>query len=133
MRQFERTQGCTTDPGEKAGTFSLFPSGGNRYARGCEIFNSYGRRNNSHLLLDYGFAMLENEWETVSVRISLTKGEAPAEITAYELRRAALRDLGYKSVRTVKLQRGFFVEDGLLMFRVANVGLDETGNALQVS
>jgi hypothetical protein len=125
-------KGCTTDPGEKAGTFTLFPSGDNRYSRGCEIFNSYGRRNNSHLLLDYGFAMFENEWETVNVRISLTKGEAPAEISAYEHRRAALRDLGYKSVRTVKLQRGYFVEDGLLMFRVANVDPDETDNGLQV-
>jgi hypothetical protein len=30
------------------------------------VFNSYGRRPNDNLLLDYGFAMLDNEWDSVS-------------------------------------------------------------------
>ena len=34
---------------------------------GEEVFNSYGRRKNDNLLLDYGFAMLDNEHECVSV------------------------------------------------------------------
>ncbi len=51
--------------------FRLFPSGGNSYGAGCEVFNSYGRRPNDNLLLDYGFAMLGNEWDEVScVRFS---------------------------------------------------------------
>jgi hypothetical protein len=34
-----------------------------RYAKGSEVFNSYGRRQNDNLLLDYGFALLDNEWD----------------------------------------------------------------------
>jgi len=126
-------RGGTIDPGENSGVFTLFPSGNNCYSRGCEVFNSYGRRDNSHLLLDYGFAIMNNEWETVSIRASLIKGESPKEIAAYELRRSALRDLGYRSVRTVKLQKSVFADDGLLMFRVSNVHPDETGNDLEVN
>merc|ERR1711991_605725 len=37
--------------------FRLFPSGENKYFRGEEVFNSYGRRSNSNLLLEYGFAI----------------------------------------------------------------------------
>jgi len=43
----------------------LFPSGKNHYKMGTEVFNSYGRRPNENLLQDYGFAMLDNEWEEV--------------------------------------------------------------------
>jgi hypothetical protein len=37
-----------------------------RYRQGTEVFNSYGRRANDNLLLDYGFALPENEWEEVT-------------------------------------------------------------------
>jgi hypothetical protein len=47
------------------GLFRLFPSGKNRYECGSEVFNSYGKRKNDNLLLDYGFALLDNEWEQV--------------------------------------------------------------------
>ena len=50
---------------EGNGMFRLFPSGSNSYAQGVEVFNSYGRRANENLLLDYGFAMEDNEWEDV--------------------------------------------------------------------
>ncbi|CAN0575411.1 unnamed protein product, partial [Ectocarpus sp. 12 AP-2014] len=53
------------------GTFRLFPSGDNRYPRNSEVLNSYGRRANDNLLLDYGFAMLDNEWDTAEVTCSL--------------------------------------------------------------
>ena len=49
------------------GLFRLYPSGSNCYKRGNEVFNSYGRRTNENLLMDYGFAMLDNEWEEVSM------------------------------------------------------------------
>ena len=39
-------------------TFMLYPSGENFYEAGKEAFNSYGRRPNSNLLLEYGFAMV---------------------------------------------------------------------------
>ncbi|CAN0586241.1 unnamed protein product, partial [Ectocarpus sp. 12 AP-2014] len=53
------------------GTFRLFPSGNNRYPRNSEVLNSYGRRANDNLLLEYGFAMLDNEWDTAEVTCSL--------------------------------------------------------------
>lgn len=51
------------------GMFRLFPSGANAYAAGKEVFNSYGRRSNFQLLLDYGFALPENEWDYVDVEL----------------------------------------------------------------
>ena len=47
------------------GVFRLFPSGVNGYVKGSEVFNSYGRRGNENLLMDYGFAMMDNEWDDV--------------------------------------------------------------------
>ena len=47
------------------GCFRLFPTGANKYSKGSEVFNSYGRRPNDNLLLDYGFSMLDNEWDQV--------------------------------------------------------------------
>ncbi|TMW58694.1 hypothetical protein Poli38472_010253 [Pythium oligandrum] len=51
------------------GSFRLFPSASNSYAKGAEVFNSYGRRPNFQLLLDYGFALEDNEWEYVEVSL----------------------------------------------------------------
>ena len=45
--------------------FRLFPTGRNCYKKGQEVYNSYGRRHNENLLLDYGFAMMSNEWDEV--------------------------------------------------------------------
>lgn len=47
------------------GVFRLFPTGDNHYPQGAEVFNSYGRRANENLLMDYGFSMLDNEWDDV--------------------------------------------------------------------
>ena len=55
------------------GGFRLFPTGRNRYGKGEEVFNSYGRRNNRHLLLEYGFAIENNQWESVGVTVSLLR------------------------------------------------------------
>lgn len=51
------------------GMFRLFPSGTNSYTAGKEVFNSYGRRSNFQLLLDYGFALPENEWDYVDIEL----------------------------------------------------------------
>ena len=65
---------------DQNGMFRLFPTGNNRlhttyllvswrrysYAKGSEVFNSYGRRHNENLLMDYGFAMMNNEWDRVT-------------------------------------------------------------------
>jgi hypothetical protein len=51
--------------------FRLFPTGENRYAKGTEVFNSYGRRPNDNLLIDYGFAMEDNEWDSVRAHVCM--------------------------------------------------------------
>jgi Rubisco LSMT substrate-binding len=40
-------------------------------AAGSEALNSYGRRPNDSLLLDYGFSMLDNEWDEVTLPLPL--------------------------------------------------------------
>lgn len=42
---------------------------------GNEVFNSYGRRANDNLLLEYGFAMLYNEWDGCSVRMEINRSD----------------------------------------------------------
>lgn len=37
------------------------------------MFNSYGKRPNDNLLLDYGFSMLENEWDTVDLVFQISR------------------------------------------------------------
>jgi hypothetical protein len=39
---------------DENGNFRLYPTGNNSYPIGSEVFNSYGRRPNDNLLLDYG-------------------------------------------------------------------------------
>jgi hypothetical protein len=51
------------------GCFRLFPSRDTAYAQGTEAFNSYGRRPNFQLLLDYGFALEDNEWDFVDINM----------------------------------------------------------------
>lgn len=51
------------------GLFRLCPSASTSFAKGAEVFNSYGRRSNFQLLLDYGFALTDNEWDYVDVNI----------------------------------------------------------------
>lgn len=51
--------------------FRLFPTGANKYPKGSEVFNSYGRRHNENLLMEYGFAMLDNEWDRIEAQVSI--------------------------------------------------------------
>ncbi|RLN31653.1 hypothetical protein BBJ28_00004606 [Nothophytophthora sp. Chile5] len=52
------------------GLFRLFPSASTSFAAHTEVFNSYGRRANFQLLLDYGFALPDNEWDYVDVELA---------------------------------------------------------------
>lgn len=54
---------------EGNGCFRLFPSRSNAYEEGAEVYNSYGRRPNFQLLLDYGFALEDNEWDFVDLEL----------------------------------------------------------------
>ena len=80
------------------GLFRLYPSGNNNYPKGSEVFNSYGRRANDNLLLDYGFSMLNNEWDKYDVLLSL-----PLTISNYEKKKDILISLGYSSSLSLSL------------------------------
>jgi len=47
--------------------FRLYPTGENSYSKGREVFNSYGRRSNRFLLLEYGFCLECNEWDAYDI------------------------------------------------------------------
>lgn len=55
------------------GRFRLFPTVDISVPKGkvVEAFNSYGRRSNANLLLGYGFALQDNEWDDVQLDLQL--------------------------------------------------------------
>lgn len=103
------------------GLFRLFPSGSNCYPKGCEVFNSYGRRHNDNLLLDYGFAMLDNEWDQVDILLALERTEPD-----YEQRGNLLYShLGFHHHAVLQLSRGSFPLEALAFMRVLSMSADE--------
>jgi len=78
--------------------FKLFPCGHNSYKAGQEAFNSYGRRSNSFLLLEYGFALRNNEWDTYRLTLRLKPS-----VVAYKAKCNLLRSLQMGRFKTVKL------------------------------
>lgn len=61
------------------------------------MLNSYGRRANDNLLLEYGFAMLDNEWDTAEAVCSLS----PCYRLLDRRRKEVLRSSGQNTVRCV--------------------------------
>ncbi|GBG32761.1 Histone-lysine N-methyltransferase setd3 [Hondaea fermentalgiana] len=96
------------------GKFQLFPTGKNRYAKGEEAFNSYGRRSNSFLLLEYGFCLENNEWDSYKLTVRLDP-----EVVEYEAKCALLRDLGLTRFKSFRLERGKLQEDLLAFMRLS--------------
>lgn len=88
---------------EGNGSFRLFPSGTNRYPVQAEVLNSYGRRANDNLLLDYGFAMLDNEWDTAEIVCSFPPGGDQQQSLLDRRRKEFLRSSGQRTVRCVRL------------------------------
>ncbi|CAM9159340.1 unnamed protein product, partial [Discosporangium mesarthrocarpum] len=70
-------------------TFRLFPSGENHYLQGSEVLNSYGRRPNDNLLLEYGFSMMDNQWDEVEIQCYLRDSDP-----LFNRKRLALRANG---------------------------------------
>ncbi len=101
------------------GYFRLFPTGNNNYKAGTEVYNSYGRRHNENLLLDYGFAMLDNEWDHVSISLKLPVSDN------YDRKATILLCLGYNpSIMEFKIFGNDYIpHDALKYLRI--VALDE--------
>lgn len=109
------------------GLFRLFPSGSNSYSKGSEVFNSYGRRANDNLLLDYGFAMLDNEWDTFEVMLTL-----PSTSPLYDEKKDILNVLGYSSCLSITMNKKNFPVSALAFLRVVLLTAAEVEHLLQM-
>jgi hypothetical protein len=71
------------------------------------VFNSYGRRPNDNLLLDYGFAIENNEWEEVQISVGID----PENDRDFDQKNRALFGLGYAQHRAfpVRLERALWL------------------------
>ena len=85
--------------------FSTAPAG---CRAGEEVYNSYGRRANDNLLLEYGFALRDNEWDAISVQASLRQELRLLGAEATEPpKRALLRLAHLPGSRTFRLGPAF--------------------------
>ena len=109
------------------GLFRLFPSGSNSYGKGSEVFNSYGRRANDNLLLDYGFAMLDNEWDTYEVMLTL-----PSTSPLYDEKKDVLNVLGYSSSLSITMNKKNFPLSALVFLRVVLLTAAEVEHLLMM-
>lgn len=79
---------------DRNGFFRLYPSiGAPGYAKGREVFNSYGRRDNQYLLIHYGFALPQNEWDTFEVIVSIDSLMKNGSQTHYEYQKSTRKDI----------------------------------------
>ena len=106
------------------GMFRMYPSGGNFYTAGCEVFNSYGRRPNDNLLLDYGFAILDNMWDAVEVPLGLLQIEDESEHIAAKKVELLYR-LGFQRHTVFAFRRSFFPLEALIFARVVVMNEEE--------
>lgn len=102
------------------GVFRLFPTGKNFYSAGSEIFNSYGRRRNDNLLLEYGFAMLDNEWELLLLDSPIVESYSFAQE-----KQSILFKLEIQLSRGLSIRRLEFPWEALLTCRILLAGEDE--------
>jgi len=98
---------------EGNGLFRLFPSGVNHYPAGAEVFNSYGRRPNDNLLMDYGFALLGNLWDEIDICLTL-----PDFDPNFQMRYNALFLIGSHTSRTFRIVDGEIPFHALTFIRV---------------
>jgi hypothetical protein len=151
---------ASSHPSSKPLMFTLYTSRDNCYAVGDEVYNSYGRRSNDHLLLDYGFCLLDNEWERVSLRVAIERQssntndsstssssreegeEVDAELATLEeraeernriflLRKALLRMYNLTTTKTLRISKDCLCEEALIFFRVANLNRDQLEKELE--
>jgi hypothetical protein len=82
------------------GTFRLFPSGLNCYMKGQEVFNSYGRRPNDNLLIDYGFSLMNNQWDHIDLPLDIRRDDE-----LFLEKSAILHELRLPSIHSYRVSR----------------------------
>lgn len=107
------------------GVFRMYPTGSNSYAKGTEVFNSYGRRPNDNLLLDYGFSMKYNMWDSVEIPLNLDRSSE-----GYPWKSRLLLSMGKQTMSHASLERLSFPFDALLFLRVATLS-DTDGEVVE--
>lgn len=95
------------------GVFRMYPTGSNSYVKGSEVFNSYGRRPNDNLLLDYGFSMKFNMWDSVEIPLHLDRSS-----NGYSWKSRLLLSMGKQTMTHAFIERLSFPFDALLFLRV---------------
>ena len=103
----------------------MYPTGSNSYAKGTEVFNSYGRRPNDNLLLDYGFSMKYNMWDSVEIPLNLDRSSE-----GYPWKSRLLLSMGKQTMSHASLERLSFPFDALLFLRVATLS-DTDGEVVE--
>ena len=100
--------------------FRLFPSGQNSYKKGTEVFNSYGRRPNDNLLLDYGFAMLDNQWEKLDLMFTIGR-----DIELFVEKCALFHEMRMPVVNAFMVRRQGFPLEALMSLRLRSLNESE--------
>ena len=111
------------------GMFRLYPTGDNQYLKGSEVFNSYGRRDNRFLLMEYGFALHANEWDTITISMNLTEEhhDNPKKL-------ALLTRFNVSTRRSFRLRFGRLNQDFMSMCRLSAMSehdMDDRRNELR--
>lgn len=114
--------------------FTLWATRHQRFARGTQVCNSYGRRANEHLLMEYGFALEDNHWQSVPLPLYLIPpfGDVPVPV-ARDVQHRGVTDEHIMLMRTMlrthplRLRYNRFAEDLLPLFRVLASSADSIG------
>lgn len=98
------------------GAFELYPTQDGVYVGGTELLNTYGPAPNSKLLLDYGFALLDNRHDRVKLPLALKPLD---EDPLLPRRRALLRRAGATAFPTLLLATGDVPDEAVCFLRAA--------------
>lgn len=113
---------------DENGMFRLRPTSRNKYKKGAEVFNSYGRRDNRHLLLEYGFAIENNEWEPYELTVKM-----PSSIPDYEDKMRVLSSYMFSASKTYRLNWMVFNLEVLAYYRVRVATPEELADEAVIS
>lgn len=110
----------------KEGIFRMFPTRNTVYKANEPVYFSYGRRDNIHLAMEYGFTLLDNEHDMVVLypgsNIDYGKLFIPP-------RARTIIDFAKISTGPFKLKWRSLDPNMLTLFRAISVGLDDTAYA----